>query len=254
MGGEIPGRGDQHVAGRGASLRSPQFLVLANARLQHLEAVELGVLPQQRDRQRAEQSFHRVPVGQVAIDQPGGRFHLLLRIQFGQKGVEDFVGLPGQIACSPIIRQPRGWHVEEAVQVHCHGAVEHAADQFGRTRPFQSLMQGVGVGEGVQHRDPVAELVLGMETGDAQRGGVGDRLTELQRRHAFAKARQHGVHRGLGIVPEDHFGQRFGTLPGMTVRRLCQGAGQRVVRPPKDGRQVDGVAPGVGLLPPLRRA
>ena len=138
--------------------------------------MELGVLPQQRDRQRAEQSVHRVPVGQVAIDQPGRRFHLLLRIQFIQKSVEDLVGFPGQIGCGLLIRQPRGRHVEEAVQVHRHGAVKHAADQFGRPRALQGLMQGVGVGEGVQHGDPVAELVLGVETGDAQRGGVGDRL------------------------------------------------------------------------------
>ena len=62
MGGEIPGRGDQHVVGLGAS---PQFLVLPDAGLQHLEAVELGIFPKQRDRQRAEQPVHRMPVGQI---------------------------------------------------------------------------------------------------------------------------------------------------------------------------------------------
>ena len=38
----------------------------------------------------------------------------------------------------------------------------------------------------------------------------------------------------------------------MTVRRRGQGAGQRLVRPAQDGRQVDGVAPGVSLLAPRR--
>ena len=79
-------------------------------------------------------------------------------------------------------------------------------------------MQGVRVGEGMEHRDPVVELVLDVEPGNAQRGGVGDRLAELQRRHAVAEPGQHGVHRDLGIVSENHFGQFAGAVPGVAWR------------------------------------
>ena len=132
--------------------------------------------------------------------------------------------------------------------------MEDAADQLRRTRAFQGLVQGVRVGEGVQHRDPVAEFVLRVEPGDAQRGRVGDRLAQLHRRHAPAQTLQHGVHRGLGIVSQDHFGQFGRTIPRVAIRRRCQRAGQRLIRPTQDGGQVDGMAPGVSFLAARRRA
>ena len=72
-----------------------------------------------------------------------------------------------------------GGHVEEAVEVDAESPVVHGAQQLGGRRAPDRLMHSVGGGEGVVHFVPVPVVVLGVEAGDPQRGGVGDCSAEL---------------------------------------------------------------------------
>ena len=74
-------------------------------------------------------------------------------------------------------------------------------------------MDGVGEGEGVQHRIPVAELVGGVEARDPQRGRVGHRAGQLLGRRAVAQRCQQRVDVGLRVVGEQLLGQRDAPIP-----------------------------------------
>ena len=77
------------------------------------------------------------------------------------------------------VGQARRGHVEEAVEVDAQRAVHEAAQQLGRRVAHERLVQRVGGGERVVDGVPVAEVVLHVEAGDAQRGGVGEGAAEL---------------------------------------------------------------------------
>ncbi len=83
-----------------------------------------------------------------------------------------------------------GGHVEEAVEVDRAAPRARAAQQLGRRRALQRLVQRVGGGERVVHGVPVAVVVLHVEAGDAQRGRVRDRAAELLFVGARARARR----------------------------------------------------------------
>ena len=90
----------------------------------------------------------------------------------------DEVGTVGSLARGCRLGQPGGGHVEEPVEVDAQRTVVDAAQQLGRRRSLERLVQRVGGGEGVVHLVPVAVIVLRVEPGDAQRGGVGDGAAE----------------------------------------------------------------------------
>ena len=53
-------------------------------------------------------------------------------------------------------------------------ALVHAPQELRRGRAVYQLVRGVGGGEAVMDDIPVAVVILRMETGQAERGGVGD--------------------------------------------------------------------------------
>ena len=113
-------------------------------------------------------------------------------------------------------------------------------------------MEGVGGGEGVVDLVPVGVVVLGVEAGDAQGGGIGDGPAELLRTGAGHDGVVDGGHDLEGIVGQDRPGQ-----PGhaaVVVEAVGAGRpGRQPFRQPGRGLsdhagQVVGVAPRPPLL------
>src|SRR5215204_3873712 len=81
------------------------------------------------------------------------------------------------------------WHVEVAGEVDRHRPVKHATRRVDPAilldiicaGSLQRLVNGIGVGEGVEGRLPVGMLVRGAETRNAQRRRVGQRPAEIGR-------------------------------------------------------------------------
>ena len=81
------------------------------------------------------------------------------------------------------------WHVEVAGEVDRHRPVKHATRRVDPAilldiicaGSLQRLVNGIGVGEGVEGRLPVGMLVRGAETRNAQRRRVGQRAAEIGR-------------------------------------------------------------------------
>jgi len=115
--------------------------------------------------------------------------------------------------------------------------------------PAQALVDGVGEGEGVQGRVPVAELVAGVEAGDAQRRRVGHDPGDIGLGAAFPQGGQQAVGDVLGRIAEQDgdqlvAGGRF-LPPGLAAP---DGRGQPLKRPLQNFHQVDRAAPGVGFF------
>ena len=160
---EVAGGGDQ---------RQPSLVgvakqqMLADARLDALDRVEVAVLAQQASAERRDQRVG-ISRGEVGGDELPGLVDVLLAVEQTGKVREQRTLLR--------LGQPCRRHIQEAVEVHAHRRVEHAAHQLRRGGAPQALLDGVGERERVERGVPVAELVARREAGDASRGGERDR-------------------------------------------------------------------------------
>ncbi len=115
-------------------------------------------------------------------------------------------------------------------------------------------MQRVRSGEGVVDGVPVAEVVLHVEAGDAQRGGVGEGAAELVGIRAGGERVEQGVDDALGVVVEElpgeagHVGER--AVPGGAG---VDGGVEAGLGAGDELGEVVRVAPGAGLLRPRGR-
>ena len=78
MGGEVARDSDQHMA---ALVGCAPCLILAHARLEHLEGVEARVLAQQGVGEGGEEILGRMAEQEIAGDEPGRRADLLLAVE-----------------------------------------------------------------------------------------------------------------------------------------------------------------------------
>ena len=130
MGSEIAGYRYQDVAPFVAFAPSPMLL---HAGLEHLVAVKVGVLAQDRMRQCGDQKVGWMAERQVAGDEAPRIAHRSLAIERLQKRVAQRLAVIWQIV-EPVIglaRQSRGRHIEEADQIEAHRPVDHPAQQLG---------------------------------------------------------------------------------------------------------------------------
>ncbi len=149
------------------------------------------------------------------------------------------------------VGQARGGHVEETVEVDAQRAVHEAAQQLARRHAHEGSVQRVRGGEGVVDGVPVAEVVLHVEAGDAQRGGVGEGPAELVGIGAGGERVEQGVDNMFGVVVEElpgeagHVGER--AVPGGA---RVDGGVEAGLRARDQLGEVVRVAPGAGLLRP----
>ena len=86
MGGEVARDGDQDMA---ALVGCAPFLILAHARLEHLEGVEARVLAQERMGEGGKQVLGRMAEQEIAGDEPRRRAHLLLAVERLEQSMAD---------------------------------------------------------------------------------------------------------------------------------------------------------------------
>ena len=211
-----------------ARIRAPssdpagQALELAHGGLVGLEPVELGVLVEQR----VAEGGDGPPPGRRRRRGSGGRSRR--RRRRGPPGPST----PGAPARSRRPARPGaaagqagGGDVEEPVEVDPQRAVVDAAQQRGRRRPHQRLVQGVGGGEGVVHLVPVGVVVLGVEAGDPQRRGEGEGAAQLLGPGAGVDGLVDGGHDLGGVLGEHRPGQPGDTA--VVVEAVAAGAGRQ---------------------------
>ena len=209
---------------------------LTGGRLVHLEPVELGVLAKQR---RAQGRQHRGTRDPPAASHPYTMAPASSTMSCWSQHPGSAPRSGGADGQRMTAGQRGGRHVEEAVEEHLAGALVDAPGQLRRGRPLQQLMHGVGGGEGVVDDIPVAVVVLGVEAGHPQGGGVGHRPGQLLQRGAGGHGPVEGGHDLGRVVAEDHPGQavdvvvaREGARPGCAPsRRAGRSAAARASRP-----------------------
>ena len=158
-------------------------------------------------------------------------------------------------------REPGRGNVEEAVEIDAHRRVEDPAQQkrivirrLVPLQPAQPLVDSVGEGEGVQSRVPIAEFVAGVEAGDAQGRGVGDHGGQFHFAGAGPQRGQQRVNDGARIIVQQDRNQVVASGPAAAVRLTCGKGGRDLgARISQQFDQIDGIAPGVGLLHPPGR-
>jgi hypothetical protein len=101
----------------------------------------------------------------------------------------------------------------------------------------------------VQRGVPVAELVAGREAGDARRGGERHRGGELDLGRAGPKCVEERVQDLARLGRQDGLDERGAAVPGAAPRRAprhrLRKARERILQ---QCDEVDGIAPGIGLL------
>jgi hypothetical protein len=197
--------------------------------------VESGVLSQEGVAERGDQGRTVAAAAEVPVGDGAGVVHHSLHVPARGQVVERAVGRRGQ---------PRRRHVEEPVEVDAQRTVQRAPEELGRRAPHEGLMEGVGGREGVVHRVPVTEVVLGVEADDAQRRGVGEGPADLFRRRAHGDGVEHGADDRVRIVVEQgprqagHVGEAAGAGPP-----LVEGGLEPVLRRRQQSGEVVRMAP-----------
>src|SRR5579883_2687850 len=182
MRSEVASDGDQDMA-RLARVSGLQFVILLDAGLEHLIGVELGILAEKGFPESLDQEGIVAPSGKVAVHQRACGVHLLLAVKQIKELIEQSLG--GDAVWMRIaLGNPSRRNIEETIKIEAHGSVEDAPCGLWRRRAFEALVKGVGVAECMEHGDPVAELVTGVETSDADCSGVGDGPGECRERCA----------------------------------------------------------------------
>ena len=88
-------------------------------------------------------------------------------------------------------------------------------------------MDGVGEGEGVQHRIPIAELVGRVEARHPQRRRIGHCAGQLLGCRAITQGAQKGVNISLRVVGEQLLRQRHAPIP-LALRHGCAALQRRL--------------------------
>ncbi len=87
--------------------------------------------------------------------------------------------------------------------MHAQHAVHQSAGELRRRLAHDRVVQRVRRGERVMDGVPVAEVVLGVEPGDAQRGRERERTRELLSGRTRVRGVEERVDDGFGLVAEE---------------------------------------------------
>src|SRR5579883_1459046 len=211
MRGEIASDGDQDMACL-AWVSGLQLVILLDASLKHLVGVELGILAEKGLPESLDQEGIVAPGGKVAVHQRACGVHLLLAVEQIKELIEQSLGR-NAVWLHIALGNPSRGNIEETIKIEAHGAVEDAPCGLWRRRALEALVKGVGVAECMEYGDPVAELVTGVETCDANRSSVGDGPGECRERGTISQGCDEAVHNSLGIISEEDAGQRLESTP-----------------------------------------
>ena len=78
--------------------------------------------------------------------------------------------------------------------------MEYSANHLFGPRPFQQLMQRVGIGKGVQYGNPVGKLVLHVKAGHAQSRRIANNARQLNRLRSVPQHLAKGFYNSMGVA------------------------------------------------------
>ena len=242
-----------------AFIAGPPGIELADTGLEVLIGVETGILPQQRSGQNDDQLLRIVTEKQVAGCQPRGVAYPGLAVKGGQQPIEELVRRLRQIieGTSILAGHPRRRDIQEPGEVQGHGAGKDAGRRIGIriagfVQTLQDCVQGIGVGEDMVRRVPVRKLVRRPETGQTERGGVGQRPSQIGRPRPVA----HGLFQRrddlVRLIAEQPPGQIGVRLVRIRPGRIGKAPAHSLPRRIHEGDKVDGMPPGIRFFAPAR--
>jgi hypothetical protein len=182
------------------------------------------ILTEQPLRERGDQRGRRMAKREMARDQAAGLIDLPLAIERVQESRADVLDCVGKVVepVAGLAWEPRRRHVEVAGEIDRHRPVEHPPHRVDRTGvpallrpdPFQRLVNGVGIGEGMEGRFPVGMLVGGAETRDAERGHIREGAAEIGGGCARDNRRLERLHDRPCIIAKEGGGKLRMIRPG----------------------------------------
>jgi hypothetical protein len=143
VGCQITGGGNKEVDARCRLIYLPD---LTTGRLNHLDGGEIAILTQEQASKLRQQGGNLTAGIEIVSHLLPGWVDLLLTVkQLGKVGEGCFIYALVAIG----LRDACSGDVEKAVKVDAHGCIQHTAEEFGRGRAPQTLLNGVGKGEGM---------------------------------------------------------------------------------------------------------
>ena len=133
VGGQEPGRSDQDVPAR---LGPPALLVLLKGRVDDLEVVEGGVLPQHGVGEDGQEAVRAWKGSDVVGHDACGLFDLPLRVHRLQQPRAQVLRGP----CAVWLGNALGRHVQEAVKVDAYRRIKHGTQELDRRGALKRLV------------------------------------------------------------------------------------------------------------------